>query len=150
LQGLDAGKGPYAFFSESSLTQLPAPNWEYFVQIAEYLRVRAAVASRGLRVTFEDDLMDLAVYGDDGLLWCIEVKEQARQLVPLIAGIREHGAHVDFELPDRGNDPLRKAKYLVRRRPPYFSAVAIGCRLDFGVTYTDGGFALVDDLVPFA
>ena len=127
LEGLDAHKGPYAFFSRSSSSE-PAPNWEYFVQVAEYLRLHAAVKWRGLRVTFEDDLMDLAVYSDDGLQWCVEVKEQAaRQLAPLVAGIRQHGQRVDFEVPDRGNDPLRKAKYLVCRRPPYFSAVAIGC-----------------------
>jgi hypothetical protein len=149
LEGLESGKGPYAFFSRSSHGE-PAPNWEYFVQVAEYLRLRAALSGRGLRVNFEDDLMDLAVYSDDGLLWCVEVKERARQLAPLVAGIRRYGQHVDFELSDRGNDPLRKAKYLVRRRPPYFSAVAIGCRLDFSVGYDGDGFELVEDLVPFA
>lgn len=149
LAGLQAGKGPYAFFSKSSRGQ-PAPNWEYFVQVAEYVRVRASVSGRGLKVTFEDDLMDIAVYEQDDLLWCIEVKERARQLAPLVAGIREHGQHVDFELPDRGNDALRKAKYLVGRRPPYFSAVAIGCRLDFSVVHSADGFDLVDDCVPIA
>jgi len=149
LEGLESGKGPYAFFSRSSRRE-PSPNWEYFVQVAEYLRLRAALSGRGLRVTFEDDLMDLAVYADEGLVWCIEVKERARQLPPLVAGIRKHGHHVDFEVPDRGNDPLRKAKYLVQRRPPYFSAVAVGCRLDYSVTHTDGGFELVEDVVPFA
>ena len=32
----------------------------------------------------------------------------------------------------------------------YFSAVAIGCRLDFSVEYNHEGFVLVEDLVPFA
>jgi hypothetical protein len=59
-------------------------------------------------------------------------------------------ACVEFEAADRGNDPLRKAKYLLRRLPPYFSAIAIGCRLDFSVLYEGDGFELVEDLVPFA
>lgn len=34
LRGLAPSKGPYAFFSRSE-RQVPAPNWEYFVQAAE-------------------------------------------------------------------------------------------------------------------
>ena len=105
---------------------------------------------RGFRVSFEDDLMDIAVYGSDGLTWCVEVKERANEPAPLVAGIREEGVCVDFEVEDRHNDPLRKAKYLVRRRPPYFSAMAVGCRLDFSVSHTEDGFTFTEDVVPFA
>ncbi len=149
LAGLAAGKGSYAFFSRSS-TRVPAPNWEYFVQAAEYARVSVAVAPRGLRVDFEDDLMDISVYDGEDLVWCIEVKEKARGLDVLLGGIRSHGRSVDMTVADRGNDALRKAKYLIRRRPPYFSLVAIGRRRDFSVSYTDTGFSLVEDLVPVA
>lgn len=147
LSGLAPSKGPYALFSRSA-RQVPAPNWEYFVQAAEYGRVARAVESRGLRVDFEDDLMDISVYEGDRVLWCIEVKEKASDLQSLLQGMRRESPHVDLSAPDRGNDPLRKSKYLVRRRPPYFSMVAIGSRLDFSVSYRGGGFDLTEDLVP--
>ncbi len=61
LSGLPPGKGPYAFFSRSQ-RRVPAPNWEYFVQAAEYRRVARAVTPQGLRVMFEltDDLVPFA------------------------------------------------------------------------------------------
>jgi hypothetical protein len=147
LAGLASGKGPYAFFSRSA-RHVPAPNWEYFVQAAEYGRVAKAVEPRGLRVDFEDDLMDISVYDSDRVLWCIEVKEKTRDLEQLLLGIREVAANVDMASPDRHNDPLRKSKYLMRHRPPYFSLVAIGRRFDFSVIYGSSGFELSDDLIP--
>ena len=149
LAGLGPTKGPYAFFSRSD-RQVPAPNWECFIQAAEYGRISAAVAPRGYRVDFEDDLMDISVYDADRLLWCIEVKEKAGSLDGLLTGIRRYGRSPDWESPDRGNDPLRKAKYLARHRPDYFSLVAIGCRFDFSVSYDGDRFSLVDDLIPLA
>jgi hypothetical protein len=147
LAGLAPGKGPYAFFSRSA-RRVPAPNWEYFVQAAEYGRVAKAVEPRGLRVDFEDDLMDVSVYDSDRALWCIEVKEKARDLEQLLLGIRDVAASVDMTSPDRHNDPLRKSKYLMRHRPPYFSLVSIGRRLDFSVIYDSAGFDLTADLIP--
>jgi hypothetical protein len=149
LAGLAAHKGPYALFSRSN-HRSPAPNWEYFVQAAEYRRVSRAVEPRGLRVDFEDDLIDVSVYEEHRLTWCIEVKEKAGQLDPLLVGMRKIAPAVDMTLPDRGNDALRKAKYLMRHRPPYFSMVAIGKRLEFSVTYDADGFALTEDVVPLA
>ena len=134
LAGLPPGKGPYAFFSRSQKGE-PAPNWEYFVQMAAFLKFEEALAPRGFTVNFEDDLMDISVSQDGSLLWCIELKEHAKDLDPLLAGITSHGQAFDASAPDRGNDPLRKAKYLIRRRPPYFSLVALGKRLDFRVHY---------------
>jgi hypothetical protein len=54
---------------------------------------------------------------------------------------------------DRGNDPLRKAKYLVRTdaRPLYFGLSAIGYRQLFRVEYQkDNRFALHQEEDPFA
>lgn len=149
LSGLAPSKGPYAFFSRSA-KKVPAPNWEYFVQAAEYGRVARAVEPQGLRVDFEDDLMDISVYEADRVVWCIEVKEKARDLDSLLLGVRRECGHVDLSAPDRHNEPLRKSKYLLRHRPPYFSMVAIGQRLDFSVNYHNGGFEITEDLVPVA
>jgi hypothetical protein len=50
LTGLAPGKGPYALFSRSAKSA-PAPNWEYFVQAAEFVRLRRTVADRGFEST---------------------------------------------------------------------------------------------------
>jgi hypothetical protein len=52
-------------------------------------------------------------------------------------------------LKDRGNDPLRKAKYIKKLKPKYFYLVSIGRRFEFRVEYPNNvQFQLVEDLVP--
>ena len=128
-------KGAYKWLSQRSGATEPQCNWEYYVQVAFFARLWEPCQKAALRLTFEDELMDLAVRRHSQLLWCIEVKEQAPQLEQLLAEIKSHGARVDLEAPDRGNDPLRKAKYLMRHRPESFSGVAIGVQRDFQVLY---------------
>jgi len=140
-------KGPYAMFSRSA-TRVPAPNWEYFVQLAEYARLAAAAGGRGWTIGFEDGLMDVSVYQAGELLWCIEVKEKAQGLRPLIEQIAKHGRAIDWTKQDRGNDPLRKAKYIATKRPSWFSAVAIGERHDFSVSFDGEQFDLHRDVLP--
>lgn len=120
LRGLDPGKGPYNWFSRYISAKEPSPNWEYFVQVAEFVRLQPLAVSKGMSIAFEDDLMDLALYQDEKLVICCEVKERARQIQRLINEIMKYQPAVDFAVPDRGNDPLRKAKYIVKRRPDYF------------------------------
>ncbi len=150
LQGLARTKGPYAWFSRRLQDQGPNPNWGYFVKVAESVRLSELAAPSGRRITFEDQLMDLAVYDRDRLLVCVEVKERARQLQDLVQKLRAYESAVSLSAPDRGNDPLRKAKYLVRRRPPYFCGVAIGTRLEYSVRYPEGrAFELARDVIPW-
>jgi hypothetical protein len=53
-------------------------------------------------------------------------------------------------MPDRGNDPLRKAKYLIHQRPLFFYLVAIGVRYEFNVSFPEGkAFELQEDIIPF-
>ncbi len=135
LAGSAAGKGPYKWFSQRSDVDEPQCNWEYYVQVAFFARLSQPCREATIGLTFEDDLMDLAVRAEGDLLWCIEVKEQAAQLEKLLAELEPHGDGVDLDAPDRGNDPLRKAKYLVKHRPKFFSGVAIGMQRDFEVSY---------------
>jgi hypothetical protein len=150
LRGLAPGKGPYAWFSRYAQVQRPNPNWEYYVQVAEYVRLSRFAAAVGLTVTFEDGLMDLALYRNGKLQVCVEVKERRTQLQRLLQSLRAHEHAVDLKSPDRGNDPLRKAKYLVKRRPRYLCGVALGARVEYRVDYPDdAGFRLVEDVVPW-
>jgi hypothetical protein len=151
LKGLAAGKGPYAWFSRYNAERRPNPNWEYYVQAAQFVRLSRLSSILDFTVNFEDDLMDLAIYRNKALVAYIEVKERASELERLVTDIRSHEGAIDFSVPDRGNDALRKAKYLVRRRPTFFCGIAVGARFDYHVDYPAGkAFELVPDLVPWA
>jgi hypothetical protein len=151
LQGLPPGKGPYAWVSRNEQAQAPAINWEYLIQAAEYARVYGTLSPKGYLIAVEDRLMDITVSDLDGALrWYIEVKERAIDIPGLVDRIGTYGHEgVDLNAPDRGNDALRKAKYLIQYRPVYLSISAIGLRRDFQVAYSAGNrFALIDDMVP--
>ncbi len=149
LAGLPDGIGPYAWLSKDP-RHVPAVNWEYLVQAAEYVRVHGQSAPLGFKVLAEDRLMDITVERDGTMLWYIEVKEKAADLPLLAERIAAYGAAgVDLEVADRGNDPLQKARYLVRYRPRYFSLTAIGMRLDYRSEYvSQTTFRLIPDMVP--
>jgi hypothetical protein len=150
LKGLSPKKGPYNWFSQYSSAKEPAPNWEYFIQVAEFVRLYHIATAKGLILTFEDDLMDLALYLNDKLTVCCEVKERASKLQELIKGIKVYQQSINFTVADRGNDPLRKAKYIAKRRPQYFCGVAIGARFEYRVDYPKGyAFQLVKDVIPW-
>jgi hypothetical protein len=150
LKGLAPNKGPYHWFSRFASERRPNPNWEYYVQVAEYVRLSNALAGRGYELTFEDDLMDVGIYRDGQLVVCCEIKEKSSQAVRLVSRMRAYQSRVDLSEPDRGNDALRKAKYLVRKRPKYFYLVAIGARFEFSVLYPhEYSFELREDLLPF-
>ncbi len=149
LRGLPSEKGPYNWFSHYTGAKEPAPNCEYFVHVAEFIRLHTIAAAKRLSVTFEDDTMDIALYQDNRLLIYCEVKEKVSQIQKLIKGIKAYQPGVDFAAPDRGNDPLCKAKCIVRRKPEYFVGVAIGARFEYKVIYPeDNGFQLIRDVVP--
>lgn len=150
LKGLSPNKGPYSWFSRYSSAQEPSLNWEYYIQVALYTQLYFTAESKGLTLTFEDDLMDLALYDKNKLVVCIEVKEKADQIQELIAGIKKYQNEVDFISPDRSNDPLRKAKYIVNKRPEYFCGIAIGARYDYKVIFPDDyAFKFEKDLIPW-
>jgi hypothetical protein len=151
MRDLSEGKGPYALYSRSP-KRVPAPNWEYIVQAVDYVRVHESLTPKGYLIGVEDKLMDITVRSLAGeLLWYIESKEKSTDLTKLVRDIQGWGTRgLDFTIKDRNNDGLRKAKYLILNRPPYFSGSAIGIRLDFAVSYSGADrFELVEDAIPF-
>ena len=99
-------------------------NWEYYVQVAYLVRIWESCIRLDLRPVFEGKLMDLTAQRGDDLVWCIEVKEKASQLGRLLGKLESWDSDVDLGASDRGNDALRKAKYLVKQRPPFVSGIA--------------------------
>lgn len=149
LQGLPSYKGPYNWFSRYTTAQTPSPNWEYYIQVAEFVRLSNALDGKGYTLTFEDNLMDIGIYKKDRLLVFLEAKEKASQVPGLLQGIKRYEEHLDLLERDRGKDPLRKAKYIVQHKPEYFCIFAIGVRREFRIDYPDDkAFKLYEDMIP--
>jgi hypothetical protein len=147
---VDESKGPYAWYERNSLKKQPQPCWEYYVQLAEYIRLHKLAEPNNLSIKFEDDLMDIGIYRHDKLLACCEVKEKSSQAQKLIDGVMKYQNKKTLPDEDRGNDPLRKAKYISKLKPNYFYLLAIGRRYEFKVDYPKGiQFQLIEDFVPF-
>jgi len=143
LKGLAPNKGPYSWFSKYTSVQEPSPNWEYYIQAALYAQLYSAPKSKELKLAFEDDLMDIALYNGSKLMVYVEVKEKASHIQQLISGIKKYQDEVDYISPDRGNDPLRKAKYIITRKPEYFCGYSIGARFDFKIVFSNNVVAHV-------
>jgi hypothetical protein len=131
-----------------------APCWELFVQLADYSWLRTVAQRHGQVVRLEDRRMDLSVRAAGRLVLYVEHKTTRRTAESLVERMRQYG-HAGFNLtdPDRGNDPLRKAKYLVREesQPMYFGLSAVDYRHLFKVEYLDGNrFRLIEDARPFS
>jgi hypothetical protein len=149
--GVPENKGPYSWFERNSRKKQPRPCWEYFVQLAEYTRLYEAFQTKEVKLSFEDDLMDIGIYRKKMSPWvCCEIKEKSSQAQNLIRGVKKYQTASELPDFDRGNDPLRKAKYIVSLKPEYFYVVSIGRRFEFRIEYPKSmQFQLVEDLVPF-
>jgi hypothetical protein len=117
-----------------------SPCWELYVQLADYSRIRTVAERHGLTTRLEDRLMDITVYAGKTLVLYVENKAKKQQAHHLFIKMREYGElGFDIDAPDKGNDPLRKAKYLVREGayPKYFALSAVDFEQMFLVEYHD-------------
>jgi hypothetical protein len=84
----------------------------------------------------------------------VEHKTTRALATKLLKRMRQYGdSGFSLDDPDRGDDPLRKAKYLVRSdsHPIYFGISAVDYRQLFKVEYLDGNrFKLIEDARPFS
>jgi hypothetical protein len=62
--------------------------------VAEYVRLSRAAPASGLTVTFEDGLMDIALYREGALQVCVEVKERNQLHGRLLLSHGGHGAAI--------------------------------------------------------
>ena len=147
--GVPETKGPYSWFEHNNQRKQPQPCWEYFIQLAEYIRLYEAFQGKDVKLSFEDELMDIGIYRKKRLWVCCEIKERSSQAQNLIRGVRAFQNSSEFPGSDRGKDPLRKAKYIIKLKPEYFYVVSIGRRFEFRIEYPqDKQFKLIEDLVP--
>jgi hypothetical protein len=131
-----------------------APCWELFVQLADYAWLRTVAERHGQEVRLEDRLMDLTVRAGPRLVLYVEQKTTRAVAKKLLTRMRQYGeTGFDLDDPDRGDDALRKAKYLVRAgsHPMYFGLSAVNYAQLFKVQYLDGNrFRLNEDPRPFS
>jgi len=131
------------------------PCWELFVQLADYAWLRTIAQRQGQTVRLEDRLMDLTVRSGSKLVLYVEHKTSRELATHLLEPMRQYG-RIGFKLvdSDKGNDALRKAKYLVRdstSRPIYFGLSAVGFKQLFSIEYEEGNrFQLIEDDRPFS
>ncbi len=143
-------KGPYSWLERDRQNRVPRPAWEYYIQVSEYTRLFEAFRGKDYELRFEDDLMDIALYHGNDLIVCCETKEKSKQAQSLIRGIKKYESASSLPEKDRGNDSLRKAKYIVEHKPPYFYVVSIGRRFEYRISYPDNKqFQLNEDIIPF-
>lgn len=99
---------------------------------------------------FEDDLMDIGIYRKNKLRVCCEIKEKSSQAQYSIREVKKYQNANELPISDRGNDRLRKAKYISHLKPHFFYLVSIGRRFEFRVEYPENmQFRLIEELVPF-
>lgn len=135
----------YVFNGKNSLH----PCWELYVQLAEAVRWRQTAAALGLDLRIEDRLMDItlsqyvATPESEGvrrvardLVVYVEIKVNRHEAKTLCDRVTQYG-RVGVNLNDsaRGNDALKKARYLIRHRPKIFCVRAIEFSADFEVIY---------------
>lgn len=154
------GGGPYNWFSYFNTTQTISPNWEYFVQLAAFhdLLTEYGYPPEWLKFEYNESVslsslaIDIGVFLPDGQKLFVEVKERRAQWETLIKRVKDLGHRgVDLSTPDRGNDPLRKAKYIVAGRPDFFVGYCPEGFEVYKVIYSpDSRFILEPSILPKA
>jgi len=121
--------GPYNRFTYGRKQKKIYPNYEYLVQIAAFrdLMVEYGYDPQWMKFEYKE-YGAAAIFIDIGikLPWgpkiFVEVKETKSQWQSLILEVEVIGSRgVILTEPDRRNDPLRKAKYIVAGRPDFFA-----------------------------
>ena len=94
--------------------------------------------------------VDIGIVIPEKLNLFVEVKEKKYQWEKSIREVKAIGRNgVQLHTPDRGNDSLRKAKYIAAGRPSYFSGYTPEGFDSYAVTYqSENRFALKPVEIP--
>ena len=105
------------------------PCWELYVQMADYSRIRTVAEKHGMTTRLEDGLLDITVYAGNKMVLYVENKKEKSQALHLLDRMHKYGeSGFSMDDPDKGNDPLRKSKYLIRGDAfPEYLAVRRAC-----------------------
>lgn len=126
-------------------------NREYFTQFAVFVELIEEYGYKIKNCQFEYHMMDICVFQNEKPFIYIETKVSDHETKRLINEIKEKYSKNlrEFQnLPDRGNDSLRKAKYIFSDKPRFLKIVTPKNSFSYSVGYTKDGFNLnqIDDI----
>lgn len=113
----------FSWFSNWRTEKKIGPNWEMFIHVAGFseLALRYKVPFKNLRFEYDGNLIDIAILKDSKMLAMVEIKEYKEKAEKLVSSLNDSFiSGVSMDAPDRYNDVLRKAKYIINHRPELF------------------------------
>lgn len=120
-------------------------NREYFTQFAAFVELVEEYGYALKDCQFEYHMMDICVFQDGKPFIYIETKVSDYETKKLINEIKEKYSKnlQEFQdLPDRGNDSLRKAKYIFSDNPKFLKVITPKNSFSYSIQYTKDGFNL--------
>ncbi len=126
-------------------------NREYFTQFAAFVELIEKYGYAIENCQFEYHMMDICVFLNGKPFIYIETKVSDYETKKLIDEIKEVYSKdlLKYQnLPDRGNDPLRKAKYIFSDRSEFLKIITPNNSFSYSIGYTHNGFNLkeIDDV----
>lgn len=120
-------------------------NREYFIQFATFTSLIVDYGYPTADCAFEYHLMDICIFQKGRPYIYVETKvsdHPSRKLIEELSNTYGNQIIALQDQPDRGIDALRKAKYIFRDRPEYFSVINPMQKYHFQVEYSEKGFSL--------
>lgn len=117
-------------------------NREYFAHAAIYIELVGSGRWQSENIKLEHEYLDLVIFEQGSPVIAVEVKRSESEAAKLVKGL----AAVDpLNLPelDRGNEPIRKMKSLMKLKPKEFWVVSPERRWKFELHFTNGLLELV-------
>ena len=120
-------------------------NREYFTQFAALIDLIKEYGYKVQDCHFEYHMMDICVFQKEKPFIYIETKVSDYETKKLVDEIKEKYSKnlQEFQnLPDRGIDSLRKAKYIFSDKPNFLKVVNPKNSLSYSIEYNQNGFSL--------
>ncbi|GAI32454.1 unnamed protein product [marine sediment metagenome] len=126
-------------------------NREYFTQFAAFIELVEQYSYKIEECKFEYHMMDICVFKNATPYIYIETKISDSEAQKLITEIKEKyskNLQAFKNLPDRGNDSLRKSKYIFFDKPKFLKIITPNNYFAYSIEYTKQGFNLstIDDI----
>lgn len=140
-RGLLREESGFLLLPDGRRWSLMTANKEYITHIAIYSELVGSGQWHPDNIKLEHEYLDLVIFEQGSPVITVEVKRSEADAAKLVMGL----AAVDpLNLPelDRGNDPIRKMKSLMKLKPKAFWVVSPERRWTFGVDSSNGTLKL--------
>lgn len=141
-KGLLREESGFLLLPDGRRWSLMTVNKEYITHIAIYSELVGSGQWHPENIKLEYEYLDLVIFEQGSPVIAVEVKRSEAEAAKLVKGL----AAVDpLNLPelDRGNDPIRKMKSLLKLKPKEFWVVSPEQRWKFELSFTNGALELI-------